>query len=136
MLEQALASGEVVASSAWNGTLAKMNEQGVPVTWASPKEGLLTWCCGAVLSSTAPHPDMAHELIDGLISKEAGLWLITQVGYGHSNKKAFEEAGPEKLAAIGLPPDPAEHLKRGIFSRDNKRLEDLQAMFEQVKAGL
>ena len=135
-LEQALASGEVVAASAWNGTLAKMNEQGVPVTWMNPKEGMLTWCCGAVLMSNAPQPEKAHELIDGLISKEAGLWLITQVGYGHSNMKAFAEAGAEKLAAIGLPPDPTEHLKHGIFSHDNKRLDDLTAMFEEVKAGL
>ncbi len=135
VLEQAIASGEVVAASAWNGTLAKMNEQGVPVTWANPKEGMLTWCCGAVLTSNAPEPEKAHEMIDALISKDAGIWLINY-GYGHSNRTAFEAVGAEKLAAIGLPADPTKHLENGTFSKDNKRVEDLQAMFEQVKAGL
>jgi spermidine/putrescine transport system substrate-binding protein len=135
VLEQGLASGEIVAASAWNGTLAKMLEQGVPVKWMSPKEGMLTWVCGAVLTSNATEVDKAHDLIDALISKEAGLWLI-DYGYGHSNKKAFEAAGAAALAKIGLPPDPSEHLERGTFSQDNQRLEDLQQIFEQVKAGV
>jgi spermidine/putrescine transport system substrate-binding protein len=135
VLEQGLASGEIVAASAWNGTLAKMIEQNVPVTWMAPKEGMLTWVCGAVLTSNAPHVDKAYDLIDALISKEAGLWLINY-GYGHSNKKAFEAAGAGALAKIGLPADPSEHLKNGTFSQDNKRLEDLQQIFEQVKAGV
>ena len=72
------------------------------------------------------------DLIDALISKEAGIWLINY-GYGHSNKKAFEAAGEAALAKIGLPADPSDHLKNGTFSADNKRLEDLQQIFEQVK---
>jgi spermidine/putrescine transport system substrate-binding protein len=96
---------------------------------------MLTWVCGAVLTTNAPHPDKALDLIDALISKDAGLWLI-DLGYGHSNSKAFAEAGAAKLARIGLPPDPQEHLTHGVFSRDNKRLEDLQQIFEQVKAGV
>ena len=135
VLEQGIASGEIVAASAWNGTLAKMIDQGVPVKWMSPKEGMLTWVCGAVLTSNATEVDKAHDLINALISKEAGLWLIAY-GYGHSNKKAFAEAGEAALTKIGLPADPSEHLKRGTFSKDNKRLEDLQQIFEQVKAGV
>jgi spermidine/putrescine transport system substrate-binding protein len=136
VLEQGIASGEIVAASAWNGTLAKMLDQGIPVTWMAPKEGMLTWVCGAVLTTNAPQPDKAHDLIDALISKEAGLWLINDIGYGHSNSKAFKEAGAEKLARIGLPPEPTEHLKQGVFSKDNTRLEDLTQIFEQVKAGV
>lgn len=135
VLEQAIASGEVVAASAWNGTLAKMKDQGVPVAWMNPKEGILNWVCGAVLTANAPQPDKAIDLIDALLSKEAGLWLI-DYGYGHSNSKAFKEAGAEKLAKIGLPPDPSQFLTMGVFSKDNRRLEDLQQLFEQVKAGV
>jgi spermidine/putrescine transport system substrate-binding protein len=135
VLEQGIASGEIVAASAWNGTLAKMIDQGVPVRWMTPKEGMLTWVCGAVLTANAPQPDKAHDLIDALISKEAGLWLI-DYGYGHSNSKAFAQAGEAALKKIGLPADPSEHLKGGVFSKDNKRLEDLQQIFEQVKAGV
>lgn len=136
VLEQALASGEVVAASAWNGTLAQMNAQGIPVTWMAPKEGTLTWCCGVILSPSATQLDKAYDMIDALISQEAGVWMMTQIGYGHSNKKAFEQVGAEALAKIGLPADPSEHLANGIFSKDNARLDALQTMFEEVKAGL
>jgi spermidine/putrescine transport system substrate-binding protein len=74
-------------------------------------------------------------MIDALISKEAGLWMINY-GYGHSNKKAVAEAGAKKVERLGLPADPEEFLNKGVFSRDNKRLADLQKMFESVKAGL
>jgi spermidine/putrescine transport system substrate-binding protein len=135
VLEQAIASGEVVVSTAWNGTLAKMLDQGIPARFMKPKEGMLTWCCGAVLTKNAPHPDLAHDMIDALISKEAGVWMINY-GYGHSNRKAIAEAGAKKVERLGLPADPEEFLKTGVFSRDNKRLADLQKMFESVKAGI
>jgi len=135
VLEQGIASGEILAASAWNASLAKMIDQGVPVRWMAPKEGMLTWVCGAVLTSNASHVDKAMDLIDALISVEGGLWLIGY-GYGHSNSKAFAAAGEAALTKIGLPSDPSEHLKNGVYSRDNKRLEDLQQIFEQVKAGV
>jgi len=133
-LEQSLASGEVVASTAWNSALPTLIEQGVDVKFMNPKEGILTWCCGAVLTSNAAHPELAHDLIDALISPEAGAWLI-DYGYGHSNKISFDEADPQLLADRGFPADPTAYLQQGIFSRDNKRLDDLQQMFEAVQAG-
>lgn len=39
------------------------------------------------------------------------------------------------LAERGLAKNAEEHLKNGLFSRDNTRLDDLQQMFEALKAG-
>lgn len=133
-LEQGLASGEIVASTAWNSALPTLRAQGIDVKFMNPKEGILTWCCGAVLCTDAPQPELAHELINALISPEAGEWLINY-GYGHSNKVSFTRVTPELLADRGFPADPTEYMKKGIFSRDNKRLDDLQQMFEAVMAG-
>ena len=133
-LEQGLATGEIVASTAWNSALPTLRAQGVDVKFMNPKEGILTWCCGAVLCADAPQPELAHELVNALISPEAGEWLINY-GYGHSNKVSFTRVTPELLADRGFPADPTEYMKKGIFSRDNKRLDDLQQMFEAVMAG-
>jgi spermidine/putrescine transport system substrate-binding protein len=133
-LEQGLATGEIVASTAWNSALPTLREQGIDVKFMNPKEGILTWCCGAVLCTGAPQPELAHDLMDALISPDAGEWLINY-GYGHSNKLSFERVTPELLADRGFPADPTAYLKQGIFSRDNKRLDDLQQMFEAVMAG-
>ncbi len=132
-LEQAVATGEVVATSSWNSSASQLREQGIPVAYMKPKEGILTWCCGLVLAHDAPQPDLAYDLIDALIDPRAGEWLVNY-GYGHSNRKTFEIVSEELLARRGFPKDPAEHLKNGVFSKDNKRLDDLQRMFEEVKA--
>lgn len=132
-LEQAVATGEVVATSSWNSSASQLRHQGIPVRYMKPKEGILTWCCGLVLSKDAPHPELAYDLIDAMIDPRAGEWLI-DYGYGHSNRRTFEIVPEELLADRGFPKDPVKHLQDGIFSKDNKRLDDLQRMFEEVKA--
>jgi spermidine/putrescine transport system substrate-binding protein len=135
-MEQALATGELVASSAWNSSVLTLRNQGLPVKFMSPKEGILTWCCGLVLMKDAPQIDKAHDLIDAMISPEAGQWLITQQGYGHSNSKSFDLVDDATLASLGLPRDPTTLLNSGVFSKENARLDDIVKMFEDVKAGL
>lgn len=135
-MEQALASGELVASSAWNSSAVTLKQQGIPVKYAQPKEGILSYCCGLVLMQDAPQPDLAHDLMDAMIAPEAGKWLIEVNGYGHSNRKTFDLIDEAVLADRGLPKNPTDLLATGVFSRENKRLDDLQQMFEQVKAGL
>lgn len=136
VLEQAMASGEVVAASAWNSSVVALKNAGVPVAYADPKEGILAWCCGLVVTSTATQLDLAHDFIDAMISPEAGEWLITEYGYGHSNRHALEMVDPALLEELGLPQDPTAMFERAVFSSDNKRLDELQAIFEEVKAGL
>jgi len=133
-LEQSMATGEVVAASAWNSSIATLRKQGIDVKYMNPKEGRLTWCCGLILTAEAKEIDKAYDLIDAMLSPEAGVWLINY-GYGHSNRKSFERVSEEVLAERGLAKNAEEHLKDGLFSRDNTRLDDLQQMFEAVKAG-
>jgi spermidine/putrescine transport system substrate-binding protein len=133
--EQAMASGEVVVASAWNSSVATLRGQGIDVKYMTPKEGRLNWCCGLILQTNAPHPDKAHDLMDAMLDPKAGEWLINY-GYGHSNRKTFDLVSEELLAERGFPKDPTEFLKDGTFSKDNKRLDALQQMFEGVKAGL
>jgi spermidine/putrescine transport system substrate-binding protein len=89
-LEQALASGELVAAMTWNSSAVVLKGQGVPVAFANPKEGALTWVCGAMIHKDAPQLDKAHDVIDAMLSTESGKWLIGENGYGHSNAKSFE----------------------------------------------
>jgi spermidine/putrescine transport system substrate-binding protein len=134
VLEQAMATGEVVAAPAWNSSIATLRAQGIDVKYMNPKEGRLTWCCGLILASSAKEIDKAYDLMDAMLAPEAGEWLINY-GYGHSNLKSFARVSEETLAERGLGKNAEEHLKKGIFSRDNPRLDDLQQMFEGVKAG-
>jgi spermidine/putrescine transport system substrate-binding protein len=136
-VEQALASGEVVAAMTWNETPVKLQGEGIPVRFAQPKEGTLTWCCGAMMHKDAPNPDLAHDIIDSLISPEVGQYFIEAFGYGHSNRQSFELVGEEGLAAVGLPSNPSELLDDGVFQLPQS--QDLETRinndFEEIMAG-
>ncbi len=137
-LEQALASGEIVAAMTWDSSAVKLKGEGVPVTFANPKEGALTWVCGAMIHKDAPHPDKAHDVVDSMLSTEAGKWLIEENGYGHSNAKSFDLFSDDELAALGLSRNPMDIISAGKFqvpqtqefeTAMNKEFELIQAGF-------
>ncbi len=114
-VEQALATGELVAAMTWNSTPLELTRQGLPVRFADVKEGALTWVCGTVLTSNAPNYDKAHDLINAMIAPEVGRYVIEEFGYGHSSSAAFDLVSDADLAARGLPKDPGELLDKGVF---------------------
>ncbi len=136
-LEQALASGELVAAMTWNSSPVKLKNEGVPVKFANPKEGALTWVCGMMMHKDAPHPDKAHDVIDALLSKETGMYLIGEEGYGHSNKQAFAATPDKRLAELGLTRNPQDILGAGKFQvpQSQEFETKMNQEFEQIKAG-
>jgi len=114
-VEQALASGEIVAAMTWNGSPLALLNQGIPVKFANVKEGALTWVCGLVLTADAPHYDKAHDLIDAMLGTDCGEFLIMDYGYGLSNAKSVDAVSVEDLAARGLAKDPMSILSNGTF---------------------
>jgi spermidine/putrescine transport system substrate-binding protein len=133
-MEQAMASGEIVASSSWNGSAATLSDQGVPVTFVSPKEGALAYCCGLVLVRGGARRDEAYDLINAMTDPAAGKWLIETYGYGHSNSKAFDLVDEAMLKKRGLPRDPQAMLAAGVYSTVSNHLAELSQILEEVKA--
>jgi len=136
-LEQALASGEMVAAMTWNSSAVTLKKQKVPVKFANPKEGALTWVCGAVMLKNAPHPDKAYAIVDSMLGVGAGKYLIGENGYGHSNVKSFEQFDDKTLKGLGLSRNPMEILKAGKFMIpvSQKANTRMNAEFEKIKAG-
>ena len=79
-LEQALSAGEMVAAMTWNSSAALLKSEGVPVKFAKPKEGALTWVCGLMVHKDAPNIDRAYDVIDSLLSVESGKFMINDYG--------------------------------------------------------
>jgi spermidine/putrescine-binding protein len=114
--EQAMASGEIVVAYAWNEAVKNLREQGVPVKYSNPKEGILTWLCGLTLLDVGEGDlDMAYDFMDAWLSPEAGKYLIEEYGYGHGNAKAFAAASPDALADLGFSTDPTVMLAEGVL---------------------
>jgi len=136
-LEQALASGELAAAMTWNETAVSLQAEDIPVKFAAPKEGALTWVCGAMIHMDAPNIDRAYEVVDSLLSVDTGKFLINDYGYGHSNIKSFEQFTDEQLAEKGLSAEPFEILSAGHFQVPQTQEWEtrMNNLFEQIKAG-
>jgi len=137
--EQGLASGELVAAASWNDTPLRLTEQGLDVAFMAPKEGAMTWTCGMVLTSwVSPElEERAYDLIDAYLSPSTGQFWIETFGMGHSNIKSFEAISADEIAKRGLPPeDIPGYIASGIFQATIQNEPELQAMYEEVKAGL
>ncbi len=136
-IENALASGELVAGVTWNDSYTRLLEAGIPVKFMEPKEGAMTWTCGICLmeGGDASKEDRAYDLINAMLSPEAGAFEIAEFGYGHANRKAFELVDDETLAARGLTRNPEDRLSSGIFQEPIGNEPELQTMFEEIKTG-
>ena len=137
-VQQSLASGELVAAVAWNDSYSKLVDQGMPVKFMKPKEGAMTWTCGLVLMKDADPKklDRSYDVINSMLSPESGAFEIKEFGYGHANQKAFDSVGDDILAKRGLTRNPEKLIDSGIFQRPIQNEPELQAMFEEVKAGV
>ncbi len=136
-VEQALAAGELVAAMTWNSSAVALKAEGVPVAFAAPKEGALTWVCGAMISVGAPHVDKAHDVINSLLSPESGRFLINDYGYGHSNRKSFDLVSEERLEELGLSRNPDEILGAGKYQipTSDEFTSRIATLYAEILAG-
>ncbi|MEX0976115.1 MAG: extracellular solute-binding protein [Woeseia sp.] len=135
-ITQSLASGEVVAALGWSTDYANLKAEGVPVRFMQPREGIMTWICGAAIHADSRNPEMAHEVIDAMISPEGGAYTIRENGTGVANRKAFELVEPELLQQLGLDQEPESLLANGVMQARQRNADAISVMFEEVKLGL
>ena len=139
---QAVAAGELVISTNDNGAVAELaaHAEGTTFefTWATPREGALTWHCGLCIHPAAITDgfyEKAHEIIDSFISPEAGAYEIGNWYYGHSNVKSYEGFTEEFLRTIGQTKHVEEFLATAQFQQTMNEPEVLANRWEELKAG-
>jgi spermidine/putrescine-binding protein len=135
-MEQAVASGEVVAAYAWNQSLVNLMKQGLPVAYMVPKEGIFAWGSGFVMHKDCKNLDAAYDYINSWISPESGAWMIDNYGYGSANLKAYDLVAPARLAELGFT-DPEGMLAQTIFfeALAPEFEQKYQALYEEIRAG-
>jgi spermidine/putrescine transport system substrate-binding protein len=131
LVAEGLASGALVASTAWNEIIPLLQGRGLDIRYMNPKEGMLGWCCGLVLTRTATEIDLAYELMNSLLSPPTGRFLI-ETGTAHANRKVFETIDAETLAMLGLPNGPEDLLANSVFLRHSPRMAEYQRLFDEI----
>jgi spermidine/putrescine transport system substrate-binding protein len=146
-LTQALFSGELIATSAWNGMMLtasdEMAQQGTEgqYVWMRPKEGALTWVCGLTISPATKEMgtwEQAHDLINAYIEPESQHYELMNWGYGVANSKAyeFEDVTEEYMTSIGLGLPVDKYLANGAFSAHQNHYTEIVDLYDQILAGM
>lgn len=135
-MQQALASGEIVAANTWNDSYINLKSQGLPVRYMRPKEGTMAWVGVLSIVKGTPHRELAHALIDAYLSPEARALGMTQFGYGSATKGGFDAVDDATLAHLDIPRDPTALLDQTVLQGPMKGQDEIQKMFEAVKQGI
>ncbi len=137
-VQQALASGELIAAYAWNSEYVALKAEGHPVAYATPKEGIYSWVCGLVHVKTgSADVDLVYDFFNALTAPEAGEFLVTEYGIGHSNMETFKRVPEEQIGNLGIR-DPVSHLANSVFFAEiaPDMRQKYILLFEEIKAGL
>lgn len=134
-MEQAFASGEIVAAYGWNASVALLRKQGIDMAMVKAREGIVTWTDGLVLMKDGPGSiDLAYEFINAYMSPEVGAFLINSYGYGSGNSKAYEDVSEERLEELGIT-NPGAVIATSTFAQslEESVRQRYQAVYDEVK---
>jgi spermidine/putrescine transport system substrate-binding protein len=81
--------------------------------------------------------NMVYDLVNAYLSVDTGIYWVNTFGMGHSNKNVYSHLSADELTKRGLTPgDIDAYIKAGHFQATIKNEPVLQAMYEEVKAGI
>lgn len=94
-------TGEVVVANGGRGTAQDMIDDGIPVKWVAPEEGMWSWVCGLGLTSKVKNTDAAYKLLNYYADPEAQA-ISAENGFVITNPKA-EPLVPKKYRETSSP---------------------------------
>lgn len=131
---QAIADGEVVMTTGWNGRFEVVIAAGAPVAYTF-NQGVVSADCYAVPKG-APHREAAMKFIAAMMDPEPQAALARLIPYGPSNPKAFEGGLISPATARKLPTFP-DNLRLEIVNSADwwmKNLDRVQKRYEKLIA--
>ncbi|MCA9876129.1 MAG: ABC transporter substrate-binding protein, partial [Thermomicrobiales bacterium] len=96
---QLLTDGDLWLTHFWDGRTIQAARDGIPVAFVAPEEGAFATITYVSMISGSKHPDLAHELIDLMLSTAGQRAFGEEIGYGPTNK---EVVLPEEMIAEGV----------------------------------
>ena len=138
-LIQGFKSEEIKMAWGWNEISTTLNAEGIENRMIrDTKEGSAVFVCGYVhLKSADPdNEDQIYDFINALTDKNASESLVTEFGYGHSNRLGMDALDANVLADNNL--DNFEELaKNSLFQVPlPKKVRPIMIQeFEKIKAG-
>jgi len=129
-------SGEILLEWTWNEVAFTLGwEEDAPkvVFNRGTKEGSSTWVCGYTMMKDAPGSEQkAYDFLDAWLEDASAAYMLTEWGYGHTNKEVMATVGKEN----GW--EPLESYTKGSLFQKPSAPELRERMikeFELIKSG-
>jgi spermidine/putrescine transport system substrate-binding protein len=104
-----MSSGEVWAMYGWIPMRAALQKQGMNVTNAWMKEGLLVWSQGAFIPKDSPNIKASHAIINAYLEGNVGKTLAADTNYPTTSNEISGAFTPEERKKLGL-----DIVERGV----------------------
>ena len=134
-LTAAMKSGEVWVAYAWQGAYATLVGEGVPVAYATPKEGRNSWVGVYGIRKDSPNYDLALRFLDAKLGELTGKNLVDNYYYGTATGTVMKSITDETLKQAFSVDDPSI-LQKTNFTPNltAQQRDDWTAMWTEVKA--
>jgi spermidine/putrescine transport system substrate-binding protein len=134
-LVAAMKSGEVWLAYAWQGAYATLLGEGVPVAYATPKEGRNSWVGVYGIRKDSPNHDLALRFLDAKLGDVTGNNLVTNYYYGTANGDVMKSITDATLKEAFSVDDPTILQKTNFTPNLTAEQRDAwTAMWTEVKA--
>jgi spermidine/putrescine transport system substrate-binding protein len=134
-LVAAMKSGEVWLAYAWQGAYATLLGEGVPVAYATPKEGRNSWVGVYGIRKDSPNQDLALRFLDAKLGDATGNNLVTNYYYGTANGDVMKSITDATLKEAFSVDDPTILQKTNFTPNLTAEQRDAwTAMWTEVKA--
>jgi putative spermidine/putrescine transport system substrate-binding protein/spermidine/putrescine transport system substrate-binding protein len=132
--EQNLFLSKEVVACVSHGTMSTMvlQDRGLNVAEASPKEGLLGWCDGWSISAGAEDEELAYTWINYSISKDVQVDVLRKSLYPVVNRLVVDELTQDEITAFHMD-DPQYSLKL-VLMKPPEDLSKRLKIWNEVKA--
>jgi len=104
-----MSSGEVWAMYGWIPMRAALQKQGMNVTNAWPKDGLLVWSQGAFIPKDSPNAKGSLAVINAYLEADVGKKLAADTNYPTTSKEISGEFSADERKKLGL-----DLVERGV----------------------
>ncbi|MFM8332673.1 MAG: PotD/PotF family extracellular solute-binding protein [Candidatus Methylumidiphilus sp.] len=112
-----LVTGEVDVGVAWSGVAGKAHAEDPAIQYVHPQEGVIIWMDNLAIPKNAPHPELAHRLLDFLLRPDIAQTITESVGYASPNRTAVQRLKPAlRDDATAYPRD--DILSKGEYQTD------------------
>ena len=103
--EQLMRTGEVWISPLWNGRVFTLKDQGVPIDFIKPQEGIFVRFDPYCIPKGARNPELAKEWIDFICQEEPQRALAERLYYASPNKKVTYSPEIAQRVVVSNPAD-------------------------------